>query len=95
MFICREGVAYKCNDFRSKTIGNILGMEFDILEPVSHSDVANLFSDNTFYFYDDVLKGRFVDTNNTRLVGLRITYNDDSTSNIKIKLTKGDVENEG
>ena len=94
MLICKDGVAYKCSDFRSKTLGDIWEIEFDVFEPVSHSDVANLFSDNTFYFYDDVLKGRFADTNNTKLVGLRITYNDDSTCNIKIKLTKGDVDNE-
>ena len=94
MLICKGDKAYKCSDFRANTLGNTRGIEFDILEPVSHSDVANLFDGDAFYFYDDVLKGRFVDTNNTKLVGLSITYNADSTCNIKIKLTKGDVNNE-
>ena len=69
-------------------------MVFSILEPVPHIDIVNLFEDNTFYFYDDVLDGRLIDTNNKKLVGLSITYNADSTTKIIIKLTKGVVDDE-
>jgi hypothetical protein len=69
-------------------------MEFSVLEPISQNDVIDLFDDDTYYFYDDVLNGRMVDTNNKKIVGLRIKYNADSTCNITLKLIKGVGSNE-
>lgn len=94
MLICKGDKAYKCSKIKTFSVGEIQGIQFSILEPISHTDIANLFEDNTFYFYDDVLDGRMVDTNNKKLVGLGITYNADSTTKIIIKLTKGVVDDE-
>ena len=94
MLICKGDKAYKCSKIKTLSVGEIQGIQFSILEPISHTDIANLFEDNTFYFYDDVLDGRMVDTNNKKLVGLGITYNADSTTKIIIKLTKGVVDDE-
>ena len=93
MLICKGEQVYKCSEFERFSIMGTQGLIFSILDPVSPVDVVNLFEDNTFYFYDELLKGRLPDTNNTKLVGLSITYNADSTCDIKIKL-KGDVNNE-
>lgn len=95
MLICKGEKSYKCSKIKSFTVGETKGMEFSILEPVSAVDVVSLFEDDTFYFYDDVLQGRLPDTNNTKIVGLRITYNEDSTYKIIIKLIKGVVGDEG
>ena len=95
MLICKGDKSYQCSKIKSFYVGETQGILFSILEPVSHTDIANLFEDNTFYFYDDVLNGRLPDTNNTKLVGLSIYYNADSTCKITIKLTKGAVDNEG
>ena len=95
MLICKGDKSYQCSNIKSfKTVGT-QGIIFSILEPISQTDIANLFEDNTFYFYDDVLQRRLPYTNKTKLVGLRIDYNADSTCKIIIKLTKGAVENEG
>lgn len=95
MLICKDEKAYNCGKIKSFTIGEKHCMHFSVLESVSPIDVANLFSDD-FYFYDDVLNGRLPDTNNTKLVGLCITYNADSTCKIKIILLKGaDSNDEG
>lgn len=94
MLICKGEQAYKCSDIITKTLGTTRNIQFSMLEPVSPTNVVNLFEDDTFYFYDDVLQGRLIETNNTKLVGLCITYNADSTCKIKIKLTKGVVDNE-
>ena len=95
MLICKRDKAYKCSKLKAHTIEEARCIEFTILEPVSHVDIADIFSDNTFYFYDDVLDGRMIDTNNKKLVGLSITYNADSTTKIIIKLTqKGVVDDE-
>ena len=79
---------YKCSKIRTKTIRGTQTIKFKILESVSSAEVVSLFEDDTFYFYDDVLNGRMIDTNNMKLVGLSITYNDDSTCDITIKLIK-------
>lgn len=91
MLICKGEKAYKCSKLKLFELEETQGIIFSILEPVFHTDIANLFEDNTFYFYDDVIKGRLPDTNNTKLVGLRIDYNDDSTCKITIKLTQEGV----
>ena len=94
MLICKCETAYKCSKIKTFSVGKIQCIHFSTLEPIAATDVVNLFEDDTFYFYDDVLKGRLLETNNTKLVGLSITYNADSTCNIKIKLKKGVVDNE-
>ena len=94
MLICKGEQAYKCSEIETFSIMGTQGLIFSILDPISPNDVANLFEDDTFYLYDELLKGKLPDTNNTKLVELNITYNADSTCNIKIKLTKGDVDNE-
>lgn len=90
MLIRKGEKSYICSKIRTHTIGDRKIIHFSIIEPATHKDVADLFEDNTFYFYDDLLKGRLPDTKNTKMVGLRIEYNADSTCNITIKLTKGD-----
>lgn len=94
MLVCKGDLSFKCSKLKTNIIGATQCIQFSILDSVFLDDVKNLFVDNTFYFYDDVIKGRLPDTNNTKLVGLRITYNADSIINITIKLTKGVVDNE-
>lgn len=95
MLICKGKKSYKCNNVKWFIVGETLGAVFSILEPISPTDIANLFEDNTFYFYDEMLNDRLQETDNTKMVGLRIYYNADSTCRITIKLTKGAVDNEG
>jgi hypothetical protein len=95
MLICKGEKSYKCSKIKTFSVEEIQGIEFSILEPVSSTEIANIFEDDTFYFYDDVLKGRMIETNNKKMVGLSITYNADSTTKIIIKLTrKGVVDDE-
>lgn len=95
MQICKGDKAYKCSEIKKFSVGETQGIEFSMLEPVSSTEIASLFEDCTFYFYDDVLNGRLVETNDKKLVGLSITYNADSTCKIIIKLTrKGVVDDE-
>lgn len=95
MLICKGDKAYKCSEIKKFSVGETQGIEFSMLEPVSSTEIASLFEDCTFYFYDDVLNGRLVETNDKKLVGLSITYNADSTCKIIIKLTrKGVVDDE-
>ena len=69
-------------------------MRFTIPD-IPHDEVTHLFDENTFYFYDDVLKAKLPDTDNAILSGLSITANDDLSHMIYIKLTqKGAIENE-
>lgn len=91
MQIINKKYFYKCSKIRTKTFGNKQTIKFSILEKVSSYDIARLFEDNAFYFYDEVLNSRMIETYNTKLVGLSITYNDDSTCDIKIKLIKRSV----
>lgn len=96
MLICKGEKSYRCSKIKAFTVGERRCMQFSILDAISPVNVANLFGDNDFYFYDDVLNGRLPDTNNTKLVGLSITYNADSTCKIKIILLKGaDSDYEG
>ena len=94
MLICKGEQAYKCSEIKAFSVMGTQGLVFSILGPISPIEITNLFEDNTFYLYDEVLKGKLPDTHNTKVVGLNITYNDDSTCDIKIKLTTGDVDNE-
>lgn len=93
MLICNGDTAYKCSGISRFKVGSLNCIHFFILEPVTHTELAILFTGNTFYFYDDALNERLTDTDDTKLVGLSITYNADSTYNIIIKL-KGDVDND-
>ena len=88
MLICKGEKAYNCSQIETRTVGETHCIKFAILEPVPPTEVANLFDDDTFYFYDDVLNGRMIETNDKKLVGLSITYNADSTCKIMIKLTR-------
>ena len=94
MLICKGEKSYKCSKIKTNTIEETQVIRFKVIEPMSSSEIANLFEDSTFYFYDNVLKGRMAETNNTKLVGLSITYNANSTYDIKIKLIKGDAYDE-
>ena len=94
MQIRKGETAYQCSKIRTKTVGNAKHIRFTILEKVTPHNVAELFEDDAFYFYDDVLNGRMIETNNMRLVGLNITYNADSTCDIKIKLRRRSGFNE-
>lgn len=90
MLICKGEKAYKCSQIETRSVGETQHIDFSILEPLSPVEVAELLEDDTFYFYDDVLNNRMVETNDKKTVGLSITYNADSTLKIKIRLIKGD-----
>ena len=95
MLICKGDKSFKCSKAQSSILLDTEIMEFSILEPISQNDVVDLFDDDTYYFYDDVLDGRMTNTKNNKIIGLRIKYNADSTCNITLKLIKGVVEDEG
>lgn len=95
MLICKGEQAYKCSQIKTRSVGEIHCIDFSIIEPLSPVDVAKLFDDDTFYFYDDDFNSRMVETNDKTVVGLSIKYNADSTCDIKIRLAKGDVYDEG
>ena len=86
MLICKDDTVYKCSRIKKYVIGKIQDIHFSILESVSPDDVSNLFEGNTFYFYNDQFNIRMIETNNTKLIGLSVTYNADSTCDIKVKL---------
>lgn len=94
MLIRKGEKAYKC--IKIKTFSNPCseGMRFTIIEPITHDEIAELFNDNTFYFYDDVTKGIMPATKDTKLVGLSITYNANLTCEITIKFKKGVADDE-
>lgn len=95
MLICKGDKSYACSKLiPHKAKKNELLLSFTILEILPHNEVMHLFDDNTFYFYDDVLEGRLPDTDSTNVTLFSITSNADLTYKIKIKLTKGAVENE-
>ena len=94
MLICKGDTSYKCSEITTSSVGITQCIDFSILEPISQTDVVNLLEGDEFYFYDDVLNGRMVETNDKKVVGLSITYNADSTCEISIKLIKGDGDNE-
>lgn len=95
MQIRKGDTSYKCSSIKTNDCRNMRLIKCSILEPISPMEVAQLFEDDTYYFYDDVLDGILSETINTKLVGLSIKYNEDSTVDIRIKLTKGVVDNEG
>ena len=92
MLICKGDKSYKCNITKSFTEDATYYMWFDITEPICHADVAELFEDNDFYFCDESTQCRLLNTYNTKLVGLHIKYNADSTCKIIIYLLKGVVK---
>lgn len=94
MLICNGDLSFKCGKLKTSIMGETQCVQFDILDSDSPDNVKKLFANNTFYFYDEVINGRLPYTDNTKLVGLSITFNANSTCNIKIKLIKGDVKNE-
>ena len=95
MLVCNGDLSFECSKLKTNIIGATQSIEFDIFAPVSPDDIKKLFADDTFYFYDEILNGRLPDTDNKKLVGLRIVYNADSTCKIIIKLTqKGVVDDE-
>ena len=93
MLICSGDLSFKCGKLKTSIMGKTQCVQFDVFAPVSPDDIKSLFADSTFYFYDDVIGRKLPYTDNTKLVGLSITFNANSTCNIKIKL-KGDVDNE-
>ena len=88
MLICRGDTSYKCGKLKQSSFGVVRRIQFSITECISPTDARSLFEDDTFYFYDDVVNGRLIETNDTQLVGLSITYNADSTCNITMKLKR-------
>ena len=95
MLVCNGDLSFECSTIKTNIIGATQCVQFDIFAPVSPGDVEKLFADDTFYFYDEILNSRLPDTDNKKLVGLRIVYNADSTCKIKIKFSqKGVVDDE-
>ena len=94
MHICKGDISYECSQIKTYTFKETLVICFSIFEPVSHTDIAKILEDNTFYFHDEIFGVSYIYNENTKLVGLRIDYNADATCKITIKLIKGDEENE-
>jgi hypothetical protein len=94
MQIRKRDKSYNCTEVEIKPLNAIFRCLFSITEPITSSEIADLFEDTTFYFYDDVSGVRLTETNNTKMVGLRINYNADSTCKIEVRLKKGAVDNE-
>lgn len=88
MLICKGNTSYRCGELKQQSVGVVQKIQFPIIDCISPAEVKNIFEDDTFYFYDDVLDDRLIETNGTKLVGLSITYNADSTCNIKIRLRR-------
>ena len=86
MQICKDEKSYKCSNIKTHTVDGVFAISFSIIEYVSPKDIAELFDNNSFYFYDDVFDSRMVETNGKKLVGLSIKYNADSTYDITINL---------
>ena len=91
MLICKDDIALKCSELKERVSGDIRTIKFSIFDNIPQHKLIKMFEDTTFYFYDDILGGRLIETNDTKIVGLRITYNADSTCDIQIKLTRKDV----
>lgn len=95
MLICKGNKSYRCGEIHRRSVDdNMLRIRFSVLDNITPTETKELFADNKFYFYDDVLGDRLIDTDDKKLVGLFITYNADSTCNITIKLKKGVVDYE-
>ena len=95
MLVCNKNLSFECSRVEASNIGAIRCLKFNTLVAVAPGDVEVLFADGAFFFYDDVLKARLPDTDNTMLTALRVKHNADSTCRITIKLTqKGAVSYE-
>lgn len=94
MQIRKGDTVYACSDLDISLLRGTKHILFSITEPVSPKSVEALFGGSSFYFYDDVLKGRFPCTDGFDLIGVSIKYLANLTCNVVLKLTKGDVDNE-
>ncbi len=86
MLVCNGEKSFCCSTLRTYTVGDTICVKFDIFKPASPEDIKELFADNSFYFYDEILGGRLPHTDNKKIVGLRIVYSADPTYKIIIKL---------
>ena len=93
MHICKGNISYECSQIKTYTFNETSVIRFSIFEPVSSHELAKLFEDDTFYFYDDIYNSKILEINNTQLVGLRIDYNANSTCKITLKLIEGADDN--
>lgn len=88
MQICKGEKVYKCSRIECKYADGIRTIRFSILEAVPPEEIKKIFTDSTFYFYNEEWNVSSIETNYTDLVGAFIKYNVDSTCDITIKLTK-------
>lgn len=87
MYICDGEKRYRCGKIKTDSIGRSVCMSFSITECVPYDDIKSMLGSTTFYFYDEVIGGRLPDTLNRELTGLKITYNENRTCQVIIKLT--------
>ena len=87
MLVCNGSLSFECSLPKTYAVGEIQCVRFDIFKPISPEDIKALFSDNEFYFYDEISNGRLSYTDDKKTVGLRIIYGAASTNKIIIKLT--------
>ncbi len=90
MYICNKDVSYKCENMLSRFSGDIHLLIFSITDRVTPEEIKCLFYDDLYYFYSEE-DGILLDTFNSRIGGLRFTYNKDLTCDIILKLKKGDI----
>jgi hypothetical protein len=89
MLICKDDKSYKCGKIHRKSVDdNVRKLKFPITDHITPTEIKELFEGNKFYFYDEVMGVEVVETHDTKLVGLSIVYNADSTCNITIKLRR-------
>lgn len=86
MKICKGDLSFECSLLKTNIVEDMRSIKFDIFDPVTPDDVKKIFDDDKFYFFDEILNDRLPDTDNSKLVGLYIGYNEDSTCKITIKL---------
>lgn len=67
---------------------------FNVAEPLLQADAEALFGDEAFYFYDETLQSRSPVTDGMKFERVSIKYLKDSTCQVVLKLTKGDVVSE-
>lgn len=88
MQIRKENQAYQCNFVEFFEFDDELWIELLITESITPVEIAEMFENNDFYFYDEILRAVCNKTKNSTVIGLRIVYYENSTCGIQIILKR-------
>ena len=94
MLVCKKDKVFRCCNMIANVFQDVLTINFSICESVERFQIMDMFEKGVFFFYDDMFGCNWKDADNTELIELGITYNDDLTYGVKIRLKKGDGSNE-